>query len=332
MSASSILAPARAASSRLALGLAATLALGMAPALAAFPEHPVTLVVPFAPGGGTDTIARTLAEGMGKDLGQTVIVENKPGAGTVIGTQFVARSEPDGYTLVMATFAHAVNPSLYKNLPYDTRHAFAPVALVAHSPNVLVVNPKTPFKSVQQLLDYARAHPGKLNYGSFGNGTSAHLAGELFKSLAKVDLVHVPYKGSAPALNDLIGGQIDLMFTTVASVASHIKSGTLRALAVTSAERSPAFPDLPTLAEAGVPGYQAESWYGLYAPASTPDAVIERLNASVAKAVQSPAFQQRVTDEGLMVNVGPPQQLAKYVDAEEKRWSQVVRDAHLQQN
>jgi len=332
MSASSILAPARAACSRLALGLAATLVLGMAPALAAFPEHPVTLVVPFAPGGGTDTIARTLAEGMGKDLGQTVIVENKPGAGTVIGTQFVARSEPDGYTLVMATFAHAVNPSLYKNLPYDTRHAFAPVALVAHSPNVLVVNPKTPFKSVQQLLDYARAHPGKLNYGSFGNGTSAHLAGELFKSLAKVDLVHVPYKGSAPALNDLIGGQIDLMFTTVASVASHIKSGTLRALAVTSAERSPAFPDLPTLAEAGVPGYQAESWYGLYAPASTPDAIIKRLNASVAKAVQSPAFQQRVTDEGLMVNVGPPEQLAKYVDAEEKRWSQVVRDAHLQQN
>ncbi|MBV7486615.1 tripartite tricarboxylate transporter substrate binding protein [Bordetella sp. BOR01] len=332
MSASSILAHARAARSLLTLGLAAALAMGAAPAHAAFPERPVTLVVPFAPGGGTDNIARTLAEGMGKDLGQTVIVENRPGAGTVIGTQFVARSEPDGYTLVMATFAHAVNPSLHKDLPFDTKRAFAPVALVAHSPNVLVVNPKTPFKNVQQLLDYARANPGKLNYGSFGNGTSAHLAGELFKSLAKVDLVHVPYKGSAPALNDLIGGQIDLMFTTVASVASHIKNGTLRALAVTSATRSPAFPDLPTVAEAGVPGYQAESWYGLYAPANTPDAVVQRLNASVAKAVQSPAFQQRVADEGLMVDVGQPDQLARYVDAEEKRWSQVVRDAHLQQN
>ena len=317
----------------LALGLAtAAASLGSAPAHAAFPERPVTLVVPFAPGGGTDNIARTLAEGMSQDLGQSVIVENRPGAGTVIGTQFVARSDPDGYTLVMATFAHAVNPSLHKNLPYDTQTAFAPVALVAHSPNVLVVNPKEPFHSVKELLDYARANPGKLNYGSFGNGTSAHLAGELFKNLAKVDLVHVPYKGSAPAMTDLMGGQIQLMFTTVASVASHIKSGKLRALAVTSAERSKAFPDLPTVAEAGVPGYQAESWYGLYAPANTPAAVVRRLNASVAKAVQSAAFQQRVADEGLMVDVGAPDQLTRYVDAEQKRWSQVVRDAHLQQD
>lgn len=311
---------------------AAAVALGSHPARAAFPERPVTLVVPFAPGGGTDIVSRVLAEGMGRDLGQTVIVENRPGAGTVIGTQFVARSEPDGYTLVMATFAHAVNPSLHKNLPYDTERAFTPVALVAHSPNVLVVNPQSPFHSVQDLLDEARAKPGTLNYGSFGNGTSAHLAGELFKNLAKVDLVHVPYKGSAPALNDLMGGQIQLMFTTVASVASHIKSGKLRALAVTSAERSKAFPDLPTVAEAGVPGYQAESWYGVYAPAGTPEAAVQRLHTAIAHAVRTPAFQERVAEEGLVVDAGPPQQLSSYVKAEEHRWSQVVRDAHLQQN
>lgn len=312
----------------LATLLAAT-ALSATAAHAAFPDKPVTLVVPFAPGGGTDNISRSLAEGMGKDLGQTVIVENRPGAGTVIGTTHVARSQPDGYTLVMATFAHAVNPFIYPNLPFDTAKAFAPVALVAHSPNVLVVNPTLPFHSVKDLLDYARAHPGELNYGSFGNGTSAHLAGELLKSLAKVNLTHVPYKGSAPALTDLLGGQIQLMLTTVASVAPYIKSGQLRALAVTSAQRSTAFPDLPTLAEAGVPGYQAESWYGIYAPAGTPADVIARLNASVAKAVQTPAFQQRVADEGLMVDVGAPSQLSDYVAAEEKRWSRVVRDAGL---
>lgn len=214
-------------------------------------------------------------------------------------------------------------------MPFDTAKAFAPVALVAHSPNILVVNPEQPFHSVKELLDYARAHPGELNYGSFGNGTSAHLAGELLKRLAKIDLTHVPYKGSAPALTDLLAGQIQVMLTTVASVAPHIKSGRLRALAVTSTQRSAAFPDLPTLDEAGVPGYQAESWYGIYAPAGTPEDVIARLNASVAKAVQTPSFQQRVADEGLIVDVGPPSQLSDYVAAEEKRWGQVVRDAGL---
>mgnify|MGYP001031230022 FL=1 len=309
--------------------LGAVLGAAGSSAHSAFPEKPVTLVVPFAPGGGTDAISRSLAEGMSKDLGQPVIVENRPGAGTVIGTNYVARSQPDGYTLVMATFAHAVNPFIHPNLPFDTAKAFAPVALVAHSPNILVVNPEQPFHSVKELLDYARAHPGELNYGSFGNGTSAHLAGELLKRLAKIDLTHVPYKGSAPALTDLLAGQIQVMLTMVASVAPHIKSGRLRALAVTSTQRSAAFPDLPTLDEAGVPGYQAESWYGIYAPAGTPEDVIARLNASVAKAVQTPSFQQRVADEGLIVDVGPPSQLSDYVAAEEKRWGQVVRDAGL---
>ena len=315
-----------------AASLPAALACASPAATAAYPDQPITLVVPFEPGGGTDNIARTLAQGMSQDLHESVIVENRAGAGTIIGTNFVAHSRPNGYTLVMSTFAHAVNPSLYQSLPYDTDKAFTPVALVAHSPNVLVVNPKLPVHTVQDLLDYARAHPGELNYGSFGNGTSAHLAGELLKSLAHIDITHVPYKGSAPALTDLLGGRIQLMLTTVASVTSYIKSGQLRALAVTSAQRSPAFPDLPTLAEAGVPGYQAESWYGVFAPAGTPAEAIKRLNASIAEAVQTPVFQKEIETEGLMVNVGAPRQLADYVAAEEKRWHEVIVQAgiHLQ--
>jgi tripartite-type tricarboxylate transporter receptor subunit TctC len=307
----------------------ATLFAGAFGARAALPDKPLRIIVPFAPGGGTDLIARLVAEAMAKDLGQTVIVENKPGAGTIIGTEYVAKSAPDGSTLVMATFAHAVNPALHAKLPFDTDKDFAPVALVGTSPNVLVVRPDRPWKSVQDVIAAARATPGKLTYGSFGNGTSAHLAGALFANLAKVDLLHVPYKGSAPAITDLLGGQIDMMFTTVASVAQHIASGKLRALAVTSARRSPAWPDIPTIAEAGVAGYVAESWYGLYAPAGTPADTIARLNAAVAQAVKSEKFRDRVQGEGLVPAAGEPRQLADYVHAEEARWRQVVRDARI---
>jgi tripartite-type tricarboxylate transporter receptor subunit TctC len=258
-----------------------------------------------------------------------VIVDNRPGAGTVIGTDNVAKSPPDGYSLLMATFAHAVNPALQSRLPYSTTQSFAPVALVGRSPNVLVVNPGKPFKSVADVLAYARANPGKLTYGSFGNGTSAHLAGELFKSLAKVDMVHVPYKGSSPALTDLLGGQIDLMFTTVASVAQYIKSERLRALSVTSATRSAAYPNLPTIAEAGVPGYAAESWYGIYVPAGTPAPIIARLNQAVHAAVKSESFKSRIEEEGLMVASGPPDELSQYVHAEEARWKRVVTEARI---
>jgi len=294
-----------------------------------YPNKPVRLVVPFPAGGGTDIIARTLAERLAAELGQTVIVDNRPGAGTVIGTDNVAKSPADGYSLLMATFAHAVNPALQSKLPYSTTQSFAPVALVGRSPNVLVVNPGKPYKSVAEVLAYARANPGKLSYGSFGNGTSAHLAGELFKSLANVDMVHVPYKGSSPALTDLLGGQIDLMFTTVASVAQYIKSERLRALAVTSASRSAAYPNLPTIAEAGVPGYAAESWYGIYVPAGTPAPVIARLNQAVHAAVKSESFKSRIEEEGLMVASGPPEELSKYVQAEEARWKRVVTEARI---
>ena len=236
---------------------------------AEFSERATKIVVPFAPGGGTDIIARTLAQEMAKNLG-TVIVENKPGAGTIIGTQVVANAAPDGHTLLMATFAHAVNPSLREHLPYDTHADFAPVSLVARSFNIVVVNPKSDIKSVGDLIAAAKANPSGLNYGTFGPGTSAHLAGELFASLAHVKMTAVHYKGAAPAITDLLGGTIQVMFTTVASAASLVKAGQLRALAVTSSERNPAFPDLPTVAEGGVPGYAAESWYGIFAPAKTP--------------------------------------------------------------
>src|SRR5258705_2917292 len=239
-------------------------------ASALYPDRIVRIVVPFAPGGGTDVIARTLAQEMAKDLGASVIIENKPGAGTIIGTQLVATSPPDGYTLLMGTFANAVNPSLKAKLPYDAHGDFAAVALVARSFNLVVVNPGSRIKWIADLVAAAKAEPDKLSYGTYGTGTSAHLAGELFKHMAKVNLTTVPYKGAAPAITDLLGGQIQVMFTTVASAASLVEAGQLRALAVTSAQRSPAFPNVPTVAEAGVPGYAAESWYGLFAPARTP--------------------------------------------------------------
>jgi tripartite-type tricarboxylate transporter receptor subunit TctC len=299
------------------------------PALAAWPEKTIRIVVPFAPGGGTDVIARTLAQEMMKDLGCSIIIENKPGAGTIIGTQSVAGSEPDGYTLLMATFANAVNPSLYAKLPYDAHADFAPVALIARSFNIVVVNAASPVKSVADLIAAAKADRDKLSYGTYGTGTSAHLAGELFKGLTRVNLTAVPYKGAAPAITDLLGGRIQVMFTTVASAAPLIAGGQLRALAVTSAERSRAFPDLPTVADAGVPGYAAESWYGLYAPAKTPAAIIERLNKSAGAAVQSDAFKKLGMNEGLVMVAGAPAELDRYVRGEEERWRKVIKEANI---
>src|SRR5258706_7406950 len=298
-------------------------------AWALYPDRIVRIVVPLAPGGGTDVIARTLAQEMAKDLGASVIIENKPGAGTIIGTQAVAASDPDGYTLLMGTFANAVNPSLNVRLPYDAHKDFAPVALVARSFNIVVVNPKSPFQSIADLIAAAKADPDKLSYGTFGTGTSAHLAGELFKTMAKVNLTTVPYKGAAPAITDLIGGQIQVMFTTVASAASLIESGQLRALAVTSAERSPAFPQLPTVSEAGVPGYAAEAWYGVYAPAKTSPEIIDRLNKSAAKAVQADAFKKLGVNEGLVMVAEPPDALDRYFLREEARWRQVIKEAGI---
>ncbi len=304
------------------------LALGLGSAHAGFSDRVTKLVVPFPPGGGTDVIARTLAQEMAKDLG-TVIVENKPGAGTILGTQAVASAAPDGHTLVVATFAHAVNPSLRERLPYDTEKDFAPVSLIARSFNIVIVSPDSDIKSIRDLIAAAKSNPDKLNYGTYGTGTSAHLAAELFNNLAHVKITAVHYKGAANAITDLMGGTIQVMFTTVASAAPLVKAGKLRALAVTSSERNPAFPDLPTVAEAGVPGYAAESWYGIFAPAKTPSDKIALINKSVAKAVTSPNFNTLAANEGLIMVGGTPEQFGAYVAGEEARWRKVIKDANI---
>jgi tripartite-type tricarboxylate transporter receptor subunit TctC len=294
-----------------------------------YPKRQVKIIVPFPAGAGPDQVARMLGQYLQDAWGQTVVIENRAGALGSIGAQEVARSAPDGYTLLMGTFANAVNPSLQAKLPYDAHKDFAAVALVARSFNIVVVNPASPIKSIADLIAAAKAEPDKLSYGTYGTGTSAHLAGELFKHMAKVNLTTVPYKGAAPAITDLIGGQIQVMFTTVASCASLVEAGQLRAIAVTSAERSPAFPLLPTMSEAGVPGYAAEAWYGLYAPAGTPLDIIGRLNKSAAKAVQSEAFRKLGTNEGLVMVAEPPQALDRYFRGEEARWRKVIEEAGI---
>ncbi|AHG63366.1 Bug family tripartite tricarboxylate transporter substrate binding protein [Advenella mimigardefordensis] len=306
-----------------------TAAVASQPTHAAYPERPVRLIVPFAPGGGTDMISRLLAEGMARELKQPVIVENKPGAGTTIGSDDVARARPDGYTLLMATFAHVVNPYLHPKLPYDTDKAFAAISMIGHSPSVLVVRPDSPLKSVKDLIEAAQAKPGTITYASQGVGTSAHLAGELLESLAKVDMSHVPYRGAGPALNDLLGGHVDMMFGTAAAVGPSLQAGTLRALGVTTTERSPALPNIPTIAESGVPDYVLDSWYGLYAPAGTPPDVIATLNAAAHKAANTDMFRQKVQSEGLVISTGTPQELDDYIKGEQARWKKVISSSKI---
>ena len=312
---------------RVWLALALTLSLSTL-AHADFPDKPVRLIVPFAPGGGTDLIARTLAGGMQQALGQPVIVENKPGGGTVIGSDMVAKSAPDGYTLVVATFAHAVNPSLLQKLPFETNKAFAPVILLGRGPNVLVVRAESPYKSVNDVIIAAKANPGKLTYASQGKGTSAHLAGEMFANLAKVEMLHIPYRGAGPAITDLLGGSVDMIFGTAAAVSTFVDAGKLRALGVTSPQPSPALKGVPAIADT-VPGYQTESWYGLYAPAGTPKDVIAKLNAAAAKATQSADFRKKVEQEGLVISAGTPAELDTYVRAEEVRWKKIIKENNI---
>jgi tripartite-type tricarboxylate transporter receptor subunit TctC len=298
---------------------------------AAYPDKPIKVIVPFAPGGGTDLVARTLAVPMSDTLRQPIVIDNKPGGSTIIGTDALAKSAPDGYTLVVATLAHAVNPSLKAKLPYSQDKDFAPVILVGVSPNIVVVSADSPYKTFAEFLAAAKANPGKLSYASQGGGTSAHLAGELFNSLAGTKLTHVPYKGAGPALTDVIGGQVDVMFATASAVGSLVDAGKLRALAVTTPTRSttPSLAKLPTVSESGVPGYNAGSWYGYYAPAGTPPDVINKLNAAIKKGAQTAAFKSRVESEGLMIKTGTPEDFGNFEKAEEIRWRKVIKDANI---
>ncbi|GAP37873.1 Bug family tripartite tricarboxylate transporter substrate binding protein [Piscinibacter sakaiensis] len=307
--------------------------LGSAPARAqaGWPAKPVRIVVPFAAGGTTDILARALAPELGRAFGQTFVVDNKPGAGGNVGAAEVAKSAADGHTLLMGTVGtHGINQSLYPKLPYDPIKDFAPVTLVAGVPNVLVLNPAKAealkIASVPDLIRYARANPGRLNMASSGNGTSIHLAGELFKARTGTFMVHFPYRGSAPALLDLIGGTMDLMFDNLPSALPHIRSGKLKALAVTSAQRSAAVPDLPTIAEAGpVPGFDASSWFGLLAPAGTPADVVTRLQQESLKAMGTPALKERLLAQGAIPSGMPPAQFAQYIAAETQKWGEVVK-------
>jgi len=297
----------------------------------AWPTKPVRIVVPFAPGGTTDILARALAPELSRAFGQTFIVENKAGAGGNVGAEQVARAPADGYTLLMGTVGtHAINPSLYPKLPYDAVKDFAPVTLVAGVPNVLVLNPAKAaalnVNNVADLIRYARAHPGKLNMASSGNGTSIHLCGELFKSLTGTYMVHFPYRGSGPALLDLIGGTMDLMFDNLPSALPQVKAGKLKALAVTSAQRSAALPEVPTIAEAGpVPGFDASSWFGLLAPAGTPADIVERIQKESAAAMGTPALKERLLSQGALPGGMAPAAFASYIAAETTKWAAVVK-------
>jgi tripartite-type tricarboxylate transporter receptor subunit TctC len=305
--------------------------LATAQAYAAFPERPVTLVVPFAAGGSTDVVARVIAEKMSEDLGQQVIVQNVAGAGGSLGAGNVARAEPDGYTILMGTVAtHALNPLILKNKPYDAEADFAPVSLLVLVPNVLVVNPELPTKSVEELLALLKAEPDKWSYASSGNGTPLHLSGELFKSMAGVTMEHIPYKGSGPALNDLLGNQVSIMFDNLPSSSAHIKAGTLKALAVTTAERAPSFPDIPTMAEAGLPGYETYTWNALFAPKDTPKEAVDRLNAAALKAMADPGVAERMKEFSATIVASTPDELATHVKAEIAKWTPVVKDANVQ--
>ncbi|HEY0295643.1 MAG TPA: tripartite tricarboxylate transporter substrate binding protein [Bordetella sp.] len=302
-----------------------------APAANAYPQHPITIVVGYAAGGATDIAARLISKPLSEILGQSVLVENKTGANSNIGAEVVTRSQPDGYTLYLGSIANTINQTLYAKLNYDFVKDFKPVGLLATIPNILVVNPKLPIKTVQDYIAYAKSHPGKLSCASSGTGSSIHLSCELFKMETGTNILHVPYRGSGPAVVDLLGGQVDSMFDNLPSSLPQVQAGKLRAIGVTSPQRVPTAPDVPTIAESGLPGYHVQSWFGLVAPAGTPQAVIERLNAALNKALAQPGVQALYAQSGFSLPESPnsPETFGHLISTEIDQWGKVVKTAGI---
>jgi tripartite-type tricarboxylate transporter receptor subunit TctC len=291
-----------------------------------YPTKPIRFVVPYPPGGPLDAVARLLGQKVAESTKQPVVVDNKPGAGGNIGADIVAKSAPDGYTILMGAVAtHAINPALYAKIPYDAIRDFAPVTQLASTPNILVVNPAIPASNVQEFIAYAKANPGKLNFGSGSTGSAGHLAGELFKTLAGVDMTHVPYKGAAPAMQDLVGGQIQLMFDNLASSLGQVRAGKVKGLAVTTAKRTALAPEFPTIAESGLPGFDISTWFGIFVPAGTPREVIERLHAEFTRALAAPDVREKMLNLGAEPVGNTPEEFAAYIAAEARKYARLVK-------
>lgn len=301
-------------------------ALAQAPS-AAYPAKPVRVIAGFPPGSGADITARVIGQKLGEAYGQQFLIDNRPGAGSNIAAELAAKAAPDGYTMFLGTVANTINATLYPRLPFDFARDFAPVALTTSAPNILVVHPSVPARSVAELIKLAKAHPGELHYASSGAGTAPHLSAELFKSMAGVTLVHVPYKGSPPAVTDLIGGQVALMFSPASTVLPQVKSGRLRALAVTTAARLPSLPELPTVAESGLPGYETVTWFGFMVPTATPREIVGRLNAGIVKVLALPEVRRQFAAQGIDVIGGTPEQFADYIRDEIVKWARVIKES-----
>jgi tripartite-type tricarboxylate transporter receptor subunit TctC len=297
-----------------------------------YPDHPIKFVVPVPPGGGVDILARAIGQKMSVSMGVPVVVDNRAGASAAIGTEFLAKAAPDGYTIMMGYSAHATNPIFNANLPYDTRKDFAAIAHVGYIPLILVVPASSPINSVKELIATAKAKPGELQFASGGAGAGAHLSGELLRTTAGVDVTHVPYKGNAPALNDLLGGHVSMMFDTINTSMPHVKSGALKALAVTSAKRSPLAPEVPTMIEAGLPGFEISAWYVMFAPAKTPKEIMQRLNAEVNKAIKDPELRATLGAQGVEFTGGTTDAADAFVNGEIDRWAKIIKTTGMTAN